>query len=154
MRRFVCPSNEFHCPKLLSDNILFITSTTETYFKSHFWMEETIPLYDAHMWFCKFVVGIDPKIMPNNGEFDAPAYISLTLTLNGFSEDVALILQPKNQYIDHGENSDTSTTKVYQGKNSQKYYIPGTYDVLIHFAPVKSEDGSTVEGEGYFMIEA
>jgi len=42
------------------------------------------------------------------------SYIKITVIMQGFDEEAYLLVQPKDEWIDHKENTPTSPTKLYK----------------------------------------
>jgi hypothetical protein len=73
--------------------------------------------------------------------------------MTGFNSHVSLIVQPKDQYIDHVANTDSSPSKIYEGIDGHTYIVPINSDILINFSPETSEDDSTTTS-GSFGVSA
>ena len=64
--------------------------------------------------------------------------------MTGFSSEVTIIIQPKDQFLNFVSNEENSPVKVFKVKNQHKYLVPIDSDVMINFMPVASEGNSTV----------
>ena len=79
--------------------------------------------------------------------------MKISFAMTGFDEEVRLIIQPKDKWINHKHNNDHSITKVWKGENEIEYLIPVDNDVLVNFAPISSKDGETTD-EGLIYVSA
>lgn len=74
--------------------------------------------------------------------------------MTGFSSEVTIIIQPKDQFLNFVSNEENSPVKVFKAKNQHKYLVPIDSDVMINFMPVASEGNSTVWDIGQFAIQS
>jgi len=57
----------------------------------------------------------------------------------GFDQDVIVIMQPRNEFVDHLSNRDMqASTKMYRSVNGLTFFIPIENDALLEFAPIKN----------------
>ena len=70
----------------------------------------------------------------------------------GFDEEVEMIVQPFEQFIDYNltkinQNSNQYhyLPRLYSVKFSKKYFIPAENPILINFKPVRNEGNSVLK---------
>ena len=61
-------------------------------------------------------------------------YIFVQVETYGFDDDVFIMAQPKNNFINHATNAN-SLTKVYRSNWGYKFDLPAERDVLVSFTP-------------------
>ena len=128
-----------------------MTDFVTTFSKSHTWPDIEIPTPEASIWNCKFIVSYDEPALISM----APprSYTELYISMIGFTEEVAVIIQPKGQFQNFISNDDNSVIKIFKGVHGSKIYAPINYDILINFMPIVSSDGATTRF-GSFEVTA
>ena len=75
----------------------------------------------------------------------------------GFDEQVDVIIQEKEKYVDVDKTHDKYTLpKLYTASFSHRYYIPAEYAVYIAYAPIKNNESRTYKKSpmGKFRVRA
>jgi hypothetical protein len=109
--------------------------------KTHQLSQESIPgtFRFQHSWLKTITAStrfqlIEPWWTPRTQE---RGYIFVQIEQYGFHEDVLVMVQPYNKFVDHYQNSAVyNETRLYRSYFGYKYLIPAESDILISFKPI------------------
>jgi len=104
-----------------------------------------VPNTEARDWHCKY--GISTSEFKPTGTASADmGYTYLIAENYGFDNNVIVIVQPRDKFLDFNFRSQTNNpekmTKVFKSTFGRKYLIPAEYDIFLDFAPISFAKGT------------
>ena len=139
LREFLMPQNTQYCPAYSVEQV----SASQTTKVHEFKLE--VPTTSAATWHCKY--GISTSDFKPDGTATADmGYTYLIAENYCFDNNVIVIVQPRNKFLDFNFRSQTNNpekmTKVFKSTFGRKYLIPAQYDIFLYFAPISFARGT------------